>query len=390
MKKISIVGRGTVGCLSVSHFLKWTDWQIDWIYDPNIQTSSVGEGTNLIFPNALFSNVEYSWSDIEAIGATPKLGIWKRGWGSDKDFHHSFPAGTAAMHFNALAFQANMFEHLSKFDRVNIIESNCVDYENLDSDFVMVCTGSPNLSDQKEEYEILDYIPVNSCHVFQCPWDYPKFNSTLTFARKYGWIFGIPIKNRCSIGYIFNGDLNSIDEVVEDSQIILKEFDLFPSQTRTLKFKNYFKKNNFTKKVAYNGNSSFFLEPLEATSTGFSNFINQLAYDVWNNNLDIELANYGYSTFLDEIGSMISLHYFAGSNYKTEFWKRAVELGKNKIEKDFREKNEFFEIVKQTLQNGTKPSYNRDVGSWNKRSYLVNIEGLNLKEKLQKMIRENE
>ena len=42
MKKIAIVGRGTVGCLSVAHYLRYTNWNIDWIYDPLIETTPVG------------------------------------------------------------------------------------------------------------------------------------------------------------------------------------------------------------------------------------------------------------------------------------------------------------------------------------------------------------
>jgi hypothetical protein len=28
-KKLAVIGRGTVGAMSVAHFLKYTDWQID-------------------------------------------------------------------------------------------------------------------------------------------------------------------------------------------------------------------------------------------------------------------------------------------------------------------------------------------------------------------------
>ena len=33
MKKITIIGRGTAGCVAVTHFLRWTDWEIDWVFD---------------------------------------------------------------------------------------------------------------------------------------------------------------------------------------------------------------------------------------------------------------------------------------------------------------------------------------------------------------------
>jgi hypothetical protein len=50
-------------------------------------------------------------------------------------------------------------------------------------------------------------------------------------------------------------------------------------KTNHLEFQSYYKKNNFSSKVIYNGNSSFFIEPLEATSIGFSIETNMVAMD---------------------------------------------------------------------------------------------------------------
>lgn len=385
MKKISIIGKGTVGCLAVSHFLRWTDWEIDWVYDPNIQTSPVGEGTNLHFPRALFENILFDTEDMESIQSTPKLGIWKKGWGAGKEFKHTFPVGTTGIHFNALDFQEYIFKKFVNHPRIQIVEDNVNNFDLIDSDYIMSCSGSPKeLTDDYIEHK---NIPVNSAMVFQCPWELPKFLYSLTFARKYGWVFGIPLKNRCAIGYVYNKDFCTEDDIKNDVQPILDQFDLTPAKVRSLNFLNYSRKNNFTERVCYNGNASFFLEPLEATSTGHAVLVNKLAIDLWHlkSRTPCE-ADQFYRQELDDIESMICLHYFSGSVYKNDFWNYAKNLAKEKISKKVLEKNNFSDMVKSVCLS--TPPVQGDVGSWPFLSYKNNISGLGLTEKLKNILNE--
>jgi len=387
-KKLAIIGRGTVGCMAVVHFLKWTDWDIDWIYDPKIEPAAVGEGTTLRLPASLAENVGFDGPMMDKINSHIKLGIWKRGWGSGQDFYHAFPAGSTGLHFNAVQFQDFIFSNYSTHSRINCIESNTTDYENLDSDFVMVCTGAPR--DLTDDYNIRKHIPVNAAIVRQCPWEFPKFDYSVTFAKKHGWVFGIPLKNRCAIGYIYNSQISTEEEITEDVQDVLSEFKLEPSLIRKLNFKNYSKKQNYTEKVIFNGNASFFLEPLEATSTGLADIILRRAFDVWNGTLSVDLANQLYNIDLDEIESMISLHYFSGSMYDTEFWKYAVPLAEDKILENFRNKTSFADIIKHSIDREKifSDNFGRQVGSWSMFSYTTNIDNLGIKEKLKDLIKQ--
>lgn len=381
MKKISIVGRGTVGCLAVSHFLKWTDYEIDWIYDPLIPTTPVGEGTNLIFPRALKDNLDFDSVDMEKINSTPKLGIWKRNWGKGKDFKHTFPVGLVGIHFNALEFQKYIFDRLIENPKLNIIENNVYDYSNLDSDYVMVCSGSPKSI--TEDFNEHNNIPVNSAIVFQCPWEYPKFLFSLTFAKKYGWVFGIPLVNRCAIGYVYNSNFCTEEDIKKDVQSILDEFQLTPNLTRSLKFFNYSKKVNFTERICYNGNASFFLEPLEATSTGTADFVNRCWFDYMQKNCNLDIINQMYSQNISDVESMICLHYYSGSVYKTDFWEYAKNLADLKIEKEFKMQTNFSKIVGNSLKSSE--GFEGDIGSWSIRSYHMNIMNLGIKEKLNEL-----
>ena len=63
--KLAVIGKGTVGSLAVLHFLTYTDWDIDWVSDPNTPTTAVGEGTTIRVPSALANSIlEFSHDDL--------------------------------------------------------------------------------------------------------------------------------------------------------------------------------------------------------------------------------------------------------------------------------------------------------------------------------------
>ena len=76
--KIAIIGKGTAGCFAVSHFLKHTDWKIDWYFDSSVQAQAVGEGSTVDLPPSLFYNLDFTPADLDRIYGSPKLGIKKQ------------------------------------------------------------------------------------------------------------------------------------------------------------------------------------------------------------------------------------------------------------------------------------------------------------------------
>jgi len=382
MKKLAVVGRGTVGCMTAAHFLRHTDYAIDWIYDPAIIPAAVGEGTTLNFPRALQENLMFDSNDMITLNATPKVGISKRNWGtSEKEFLHPFPIGAVGIHFSAVTFQDYVFEKLKANSRINLIEKNVNERYGIDADHVIMCTGSP--TEFGEEYRLAEHIPVNAAFVSQCPWDHPRFSHTLTYAMSWGWVFGIPLQNRCAIGYIYNDKFATEEQVKEEVAELLKELNLVPSVQRSIKFNNYFKKNNFSERVVYNGNASFFLEPLEATSTGLAHQINLMAADVFNSKTTAERANFGYANLINEIEGMISLHYFAGSSYKNDFWTYAESLGTKKISQLLSKASPFSKMIITALTSTSAFDTNGEVGTWTLHSWKYNIKELGITEKLK-------
>ena len=384
MKKIAVIGKGTAGCMSATRFAL-TGQEVDWYFDPEIKPQSVGEGSNLVLPNRLNEAFAFGPKDFSEIDATIKVGIYKTGWGkSGTPYLHDFPSPHTGLHFSAPKLQDYVEKRLSGF--VNMKPEN-VSAENIDADFVLDCSGKPKSYDS---HILSEYIPVNSVHVTQCYWDHPTFNYTLTIARPYGWVFGIPLGNRCSIGYLYNKDINTLEEVMLDVQNVFEEYNLKPSDTtNSFSFKNYRRSNNFEGNISYNGNSSFFLEPLEATSFSTVDVVNTISEKLWTGQVNKDMAEREYRAIIDASESIIMLHYSVGSSFSTPFWDYAEERGRRCVENS---DNSFkFMLKNSSNPNGlgsyrdyfpplnfvtASPELHATYASWWEGSFAQNTKGL--------------
>ena len=75
MTRLAVIGAGTAGCFSTSHFLGHTNWDIDWYLDPKTKPQAVGEGSNLLLPAALDRNIGFSILDLDQVDGTFKTGL---------------------------------------------------------------------------------------------------------------------------------------------------------------------------------------------------------------------------------------------------------------------------------------------------------------------------
>lgn len=330
MKKIAVVGKGTAGCMSAAHWSIIEDVEVDWYFDPNIKTQAVGEGSNLTLPFSLNETVNFSPREFDKVDASLKTGIYKDGWGKGKKpFLHDFPSPMVSIHFSAVKLQDHIEKCMMNKNNVNIKRMN-VDPSNLDASFIVDASGKPS---DYSEFVQSSYIPVNSVYVTQCYWDHPRFNYTLTIARPYGWVFGIPLQNRCSIGYMYNKDINTLEEVQEDVKNIFEQYNLIPSEdTNAFSFNNYKRMENYNENIVYNGNASFFLEPLEATSFGNVSAINHQSSLHWFRGQGKKSVERHYNSVIDATENIIMMHYAAGSDYVSDFWEYAEERGRKCLE----------------------------------------------------------
>jgi len=378
-KRIAVIGKGTAGSQAAAHFNRFfPDDEIVWYFDSNKPVQSVGEGSTLELPRNLYNNIGFFNSDLKKVNGNFKTSIYKENWGSlGNKFFHDFPPPQTSYHFSATELQDYVHEYLK--DKVKIIDQN-VNPKEVDADFILNASGKP---DSFDDYYISEYIPVNAAHVVQCPWNYPRFDYTLTMARKHGWVFGIPLGNRCSIGYIYNKDINSVEDLQEEMHEIFEEYDLSPAEgANNLSFNNYCKKENFemSGRIASSGNSSFFLEPLEATSIGTMDFIQRLAFDVWNGTKKYTNANDEYLRFMHETELVLMLHYAAGLPFDTAFWREANKKGLDKIKNSAQDHSfkEMYGVARKHKEMRFAPQDYPPYGPWWSGSFVQNLHSLDL------------
>ena len=396
-QKLTVIGRGTAGLLAAMMARKWgqDDVVVEVVYNPEVEEASVGEGSQLSLPSLLYlceGITQRDWSSM--FNGTVKSGIDYVGWGNN-DFFHCFTPPTFGMHFSAKDFQQTMSNLLLHKHGIQFVEKNVKSHDELDTDFIIDATGAPKDIDNNPEYERLPYIPVNSAMVAQIPWDFPHFQHTLAHAEYHGWIFGIPLQNRVSLGYMYNKDLSTKEEVEEDFIHYMNMQDYkVPDNFNHINFDSYKRKDNWPdNRTAYVGNSSLFLEPLEATAIQMHTNMIERTIMMWATNSYGETleesrinCNKWYHKWIDEAETIITCHYAANGVEKwgeeNKFWPYAQKLGLESIDNCERwlawvRKTDGFEVGHMNPEE-MQFDDNMFGGGWNLLSFNQNVKGLEL------------
>lgn len=151
-------------------------------------------------------------------------------------------------------------------------------------------------------------------------------NYTHVVAKKYGWMWDIPLQHRKGCGYVYNDNFISPEEVKLEIETDLG-VEIIPQ--RDIKFEAGRLEKFWIKNVISTGLSSAFVEPLEATSIHMTilqvnHFIeNYFTHTMDFNNLESQKRyNKDMTSIWDDIKDFIVMHYITPRN-DTDFWKEA-------------------------------------------------------------------
>ncbi len=306
MKKLVVLGDGIASMLAINYFKLHTDWEIECLIKPDSKHWDVGISSALDTPFQL-DNVNYL--DIEKFNANLKLGIMKENF-NGKDYFQSYKLSNASLQFNSKDFIA----YLKSINNIKYTETD--DFITDSADFIIDGSGVPVIDDS---YNIIKNIPVNTALGIKIPHEYPPFMYTKIKAMQHGYISMIPSKRYLFVTHMYNSNINTEDEILEDLE------KMFPiNKHQTIPFKNYYKKFPYKNNKVYIGNKNFFVEPFEGTSlTGINITINS-AYHLWNNPRSFEPQ--ALRDYIDEAIDTILMHYLANKNIDTAFWNTANSL----------------------------------------------------------------
>jgi len=391
INKVAIIGKGTAGCIAASYFRKTLNTEVEWIFDSNTPAQSVGEGSTIPLARGFFNELNMNYSTLDYLGGSIKKGIRKIGYNGVGDFLHEFPLGEHAIHFSSKMLQSYIPKVLES-KGVDIVDKLVTSHDDVDADYIIDCTGAPK---SLEDYDEAEYTTVNAAHIVQSPCRGPLFDYTFTVARPFGWVFAIPLADRTSCGYLYNKNINTLEEVEEDMKAFMSEFNFpYSDDINSLEFNSYHKKEVFTERATYNGNAAFFLEPMEATSVGTVDWINRTVVAMMQKDLDFKTANSFFKREIKQTEHMIMLHYLNGSKYNTPFWDAAKPRAEASA-KEMVQSNMFRDIASLALQNFKEPDFPKmidvgEYGQWPPYSYFQNFKGLAIAQKIDDLIREFE
>tara|TARA_B100001250_G_scaffold156280_1_gene134376 strand:- start:1652 stop:2800 length:1149 start_codon:yes stop_codon:yes gene_type:complete len=324
--KVGIIGKGLAGIITA---LTWKtiapDVEIEIYHDKEIPPVPVGAGS---IPNFLellkaVNKVEPSfWVDWRnnSLKAIPKTGIMYEGWGvKGHDWYHPFPLGDLAMHFDPLEFQDSIINS----GMFNVTEKHIESYDDLDVDYIYDCAGFPKNYD--DYYNIRN--PLNKVILGNLPvcTDIDDCSLTRTVATPDGWCFVIPLRDRTSVGYLYNDNYTTDEEALCN----FKEQFGVEEIVKTISFKNYCAKNPvIDDRIFLNGNKYFFIEPMEATSvTEYYRWAgNTASYILKNTPVPLHDMILESRWGVMENANFILYHYSYGSKYDTPFWDYAKSL----------------------------------------------------------------
>jgi len=312
--KVSVVGGGNAGVLTTLYlFSHLKNVELELIYNPEIPSEPVGQGTLLSPPGLLWSSLGFSWYN-NPIHATFKSGILYEGWGklNDKVFH-DFPANTMAMHYCPSLMQKYVLE-----SGIFKVTEDDVDPKDIDADYVFDCRGKPK---DYSNYNIVEH-PTNACIIGKPNWDLSKQYWSRHVATSNGWTFIIPSFKDFSgtVGYCYNTNVTSKEEAEKN---MLEMFDV--DIKNHINYKNYVVKDPvIDERIFLNGNRLCFLEPLE--STAVQTYVDVARYFVDGIKNKFKKYSDNVINYVRKTQNFILWHYHFGSKYDTPFWKYAKSL----------------------------------------------------------------
>ena len=163
-------------------------------------------------------------------------------------------------------------------------------------------------------------IPVNHAIVNMIP-EPGDWNYTYHYAHPNGWMFGIPLQTRQGWGYLYNDNITTKEQAVDNIAEIFKT-DKDKLNLREFSFKNYKAKKFIDGRIIKNGNRALFYEPIEALSGWIYDAVIRAFFDVAVVNKHTEeSANEHLHNLAEDYELFVNFMYHGGSTFDSECWR---------------------------------------------------------------------
>ncbi len=146
-------------------------------------------------------------------------------------------------------------------------------------------------------------------------------SATTSTARKYGWIWQVPLYDRLGVGYVYSSQFVSDEEAERE---LVEFLGADPPQTTRIKFRTGHYRQAWVKNCVAIGLSGGFIEPLEATGIGLISYSLFRLLELWPSatfpacfrDRFNDLMNNSYQWIRD----FIVMHYCLSQRDDTPYW----------------------------------------------------------------------
>lgn len=326
VKKITILGAGSVGCLTALDFAFKT-WQtkkiqVELIHNPDTKPEKVAQAINPATTSLLYLSLGINLIENQ-METTLKMGDMYEKWGK-KNEYVPIPHNDTAMHICPDKLQ----DSILKSDWFEVKESDVLDYDKIDSDYIIDCAGEPTKEELKNDYKIIDGHVNSVLSVANQPGADLRQYWSRNVATPDGWCLEIPRgDNTKSYEYFYNDKITSEEKAKYN---FTQYFTVhLPMSFRTTKLSTQFdqyivKDPVIDNRIVLQGKKLCSFEPMEGTPLGaYSQWSYELfswIVDGWNTPKELKKILSGMTK---QTSNYINWHYTFGSQYDTPFWDKA-------------------------------------------------------------------
>tara|TARA_X000000368_G_scaffold414166_1_gene403535 strand:- start:1752 stop:3110 length:1359 start_codon:yes stop_codon:yes gene_type:complete len=363
-RKIAIVGASMEGFLQLCDLInnkrygdgltKYRDDEYTLIHDPDKTHPYMINGAGVAFQDAMESEIYFTKTWLKKYcNGVDGCGYKYIGWGNRTD--KNFMVSGCSLIFDIEKFRkefikdgGNIFGNFvkikeEKIDSFEVNQYKCI-INGVEYDYVIDCSEKTPLG-WEDDYMNPSIDLTNSYVMIEKPvagdWNY-----TIQYAAKHGHITGLPLTDKQIWIYLYDNNLNTVEEIREDFASVFPDenLDEYKSYEYTFKPKvsNYILHPN-NKRYFRNGNALINIDPgSPGTSAQYTMFASaQICRYLFNEEArNDELIKHelqlNYSHYvIQTLQSFISFAYQYGSRHDTPFWNKVSKEARNYLDEPY-------------------------------------------------------
>jgi hypothetical protein len=187
--------------------------------------------------------------------------------------------------------------------------------------------------------------------------DFKEYNENYTsaYVHENGWMFGVPLKHRKAFGYLYNRDITSEEDALQNYLENLKNYvglkDIDVGKIKRLKLFQYYKRKIIKNRIITFGNKLYFFDPHSGLPLHFNLImVGKIIEFITSDKNLIEIENEindSYNKQISLLEDLMALNYAGKNKIDSDFW----NIKKKESHEHLKNSEELYQWYKDTKLN---------------------------------------